>query len=260
MDKVTAADYQDALVIVCDTANQPRIDGDHYDKGATLVKIDHHPPVDDYGQLQIVHPIASSTCEIIAEISRHLGDQLPMHDQAARLLYTGMVSDTARFLYESTTSRTLEVAAWLKQYDFSSFEISDRFMRLSFEEAKFQGHIYETMSINEAGIAWVTISQEDIKAFGISEEQTQIAVTLPGRIEGVLSWVIFVQQEGNGDHYRCRIRSKGPVINGIAANHDGGGHPMASGANAHSLAERQAIVEELTQAVLAYRQAIEQEV
>ena len=68
-------------------------------------------PVDDYGQLQIVHPIASSTCEIIAEISRHLGDQLPMHDQAARLLYTGMVSDTARFLYESTTSRTLEVAA-----------------------------------------------------------------------------------------------------------------------------------------------------
>ncbi|WP_454923304.1 DHH family phosphoesterase, partial [Abiotrophia defectiva] len=38
MDKVTAADYQGALVIVCDTANQPRIDGDHYDKGATLVK------------------------------------------------------------------------------------------------------------------------------------------------------------------------------------------------------------------------------
>ena len=260
MDKVTAADYQDALVIVCDTANQPRIDGDHYDKGATLVKIDHHPQVDDYGQLQIVHPIASSTCEIIAEISRHLGDQLPMQDQAARLLYTGMVSDTARFLYESTTSRTLEVAAWLKQYDFSSFEISDRFMRLSFEEAKFQGHIFETMSINEAGVAWVTISQEDIKTFGISEEQTQIAVTLPGRIEGVLSWVIFVQQEGNSDHYRCRIRSKGPVINGIAANHDGGGHPMASGANAHSLAERQAIVEELTQAVLAYRQELEQEI
>ena len=132
-------------------------------------------------------------------------------------------------------------------------------MRLSFEEAKFQGHIFETMSINEAGVAWVSISQEDIKTFGISEEQTQIAVTLPGRIEGVLSWVIFVQQEGNGDHYRCRIRSKGPVINGIAANHDGGGHPMASGANAHSLAERQAIVEELTQAVLAYRQEIEQE-
>ena len=254
MDKVTTADYEGALAIVCDTANQPRIDGEHYALAKTLVKIDHHPPVDEYGDLQMVYTVASSCCEIIAEISRVLAEQLPLHDDAARLLYAGLVSDTGRFLYDSTTALTHEVAARLKTYSFDSYAIADHFMTMTLEEAKFQAFAYEQLQINEVGVGVITITQADIAHFGITEEQTQSIVNVPGRIEGVCCWVIFVQQQGDGELYRCRIRSKAPVINMIAAKHDGGGHPMASGANAYSQAERAQIVAELTEVAIAYRQ------
>lgn len=51
MDTVTDEDYAGALVIVCDTANTPRIDDKRYTSGDFLIKIDHHPNDDAYGDL-----------------------------------------------------------------------------------------------------------------------------------------------------------------------------------------------------------------
>jgi phosphoesterase RecJ-like protein len=62
-------------------------------------------------------------------------------------------------------------------------------------------------------------------------------------IEDVLAWGIFVEQPQG--YYRVRLRSKGPVINELAKQHHGGGHPLASGANAYSLEEAQEIYEEI---------------
>lgn len=252
-EEVTEADYTDALVIIVDTANVPRIDGSLFHLGAKLVKIDHHPEVDQYGELQIVHTEASSCSEIIAEISEYLAERLPMTKEAAKILYAGIVGDTGRFLFNSTTTTTLNAAARLLAYDFNAFEISDRFQTMSSEVAKFHGYILENLTISEEGVANVMISRDNLKRFGITEEQTNSAVGLPGQIEGVLTWVIFVEQEGDNDHYRCRIRSKGPEIHEIAALHRGGGHPKASGAKANSLAEVAEIIQELKVASLAYR-------
>lgn len=251
MDKVTGLDYQEALVIVCDTANQPRIDGDLYGTGAVLVKIDHHPVVDEYGDLQIVYPQASSTCEIIAELSRYYDERLPLTTEAATLLYTGMVTDTGRFLFSSTTDLTHEVAARLLKYEFDAFAINDRFMTLTLAEAKFQAFAFEQMEMFESGVGRLIIRQEDMERFEISEEQSNVAIGVLGRIEGIKSWAVFVQQQGESV-YRVRLRSKGPAINEIAALHGGGGHPMASGAYAYTQEEMDQIVKELQEAVLTF--------
>ena len=252
MDKVTQEDYENALVIVCDTANQPRIDGDLYSHGHSLIKIDHHPVVDDYGDVQIVHTQASSCSEIIIEISRYLGVRLPMTAQAARMLYAGVVGDTGRFLFRSTTALTFESTAFLKQFDFDAYEVNDRLRTITVNEAKFHGYVYENLQVNEVGVAHLIVTRETMEHFGVTEEQTNSAVGLPGNIHGILTWAVFVEQEGKSTHYRCRLRSKGPVINEIAANHHGGGHPMASGADAYSEEEIQAIITELTQAAIKY--------
>ena len=146
---MTAADYQGALVFVHDTANQPWIDGDHYDKVRLRSKLTTILP-DDYGQLQIVHPIASSTCEIIAETQSPPSDQLPRIKQRASALYWYGVR--YGLFHESTTSRTLKSRLGLHNMT-SSFEISDRLGGLSFEEANSKAISLETMSINEAGVA-----------------------------------------------------------------------------------------------------------
>lgn len=253
MDKVSSDHYQDALVIITDTANLDRVDGDHYAKGKTLVKIDHHPPVEAYGDLEIVYPQASSTSEMIAIISRSLGDSLPMTQDAASLLYAGIVGDTGRFMFSSTTSTTFEVTAQLLKEQINAFEINDRFNLMTIDELKFQAYGYDNLSITSAGVAYLVVSQETIKKFGMTEEQTNILVNLPARIQGVQAWVTIVEQDRQPVYYRCRIRSKGPVINEIAALHGGGGHPLASGANAYSIEEIQEIIDQLNQAVVAFK-------
>lgn len=254
MDNVTIRDYEEALVIVCDTANQPRIDGDHYAKGQYLVKIDHHPVVDTYGDLQIVHTQASSCSELLIAISRYLNERLPMNEEAARFFYAGILGDTGRFLFDSTTAYTFDCVSFLKQYPFNAYEVGDMMNRITMEEAKFQGFALENLIVNEFGVAHLIISKQDLAAYGVTEEQSNTVVGLPGRIDGITSWCVCVEQESRTTpYYRCRLRSKGPAINHIAERHEGGGHPKASGANAYSLEEIHTIIQELTEEVQHYQ-------
>ena len=85
MDEVADQDYEGALVIVTDTANTPRIDDDRYDKGDFLIKIDHHPNDDAYGDLLLVDTTVSSASEIVTDWALSLG--LSLSDAAARVLY-----------------------------------------------------------------------------------------------------------------------------------------------------------------------------
>ena len=94
------------------------------------------------------------------------------------------------------------------------------------------------------------MSQELLGKYGIVDSETAAVVSLPGVIDEVLAWAIFVEQpEG---YYRVRLRSKGPVINEIAKRHHGGGHPLASGANAKDLQEVAEIYKEIQEACTNY--------
>lgn len=101
MDVITDDVYRGALVIVTDTANAPRISDARFSLGDQLIKIDHHPNDEPYGDLVWVNTNASSCSEIIVDFwQQHLAE-LTMTDNAARLLYAGIVGDTGRFLYPS---------------------------------------------------------------------------------------------------------------------------------------------------------------
>ena len=227
MDQVTDSDYEGALVIVTDTANTPRIDDDRYTKGEYLIKIDHHPNEDAYGDLAYVDTEASSASEIITDFALNVG--LELSDEAARLLYTGIVGDTGRFLYPATTSKTMEIASKLRQYDFDFAGLSRQIDSFSFKIAKLQGYVFEHLEVDENGAACVLLSQEVMQEFEVTEAETAAIVGTPGKIDSVQSWAIFVEQADGS--YRVRLRSKNVVINDIAKRHDGGGHPLASGAN-----------------------------
>ena len=91
MDVITDDVYRGALVIVTDTANAPRISDARFSLGDRLIKIDHHPNDEPYGDLVWVNTNASSCSEIIVDFwQQHLAE-LTMTDNAARLLYAGIV-------------------------------------------------------------------------------------------------------------------------------------------------------------------------
>lgn len=241
MDQVTDQDYQGALVVVTDTANTPRIDDERYKKGDFLIKIDHHPNDEVYGDLSYVDTNASSASEIVTDFA--LSCDLLLSTSAARVLYNGIVGDTGRFLYPATTSKTLKIASKLREFDFDFSAMARQMDSFPFKIAKLQGFIFEQLKIDKNGAACVTLTQEDLKRFDVTDAEIAAIVGVPGKIDIVESWAIFVEQSDG--HYRVRLRSKSHIINEIAKRHNGGGHPLASGANSYSLEENQAIYQEI---------------
>lgn len=241
MDTISDDVYTKSLVIVTDTANTPRIDDQRYQNGKETIKIDHHPVVDEYGHLQYVDTTASSTCEMIVDIATQLSWK--MSTDAAKLLYSGIVGDTGRFLYANTTKKTMETAAYLRSFDFSATDIHYTMITKSLAVTRLVGYVLQELTVSKQGVASVIISQQLLKEYGLTDEHTQAIVSQPGGVEGVVCWGIFVEQPSG--KYRCRLRSKGPHIHTVAQRHDGGGHPLASGANAQDLDEVHMIIQEL---------------
>ncbi|MFC6347289.1 DHH family phosphoesterase [Vagococcus carniphilus] len=247
MDEVEDDMYQGALVITTDTANEPRISGKQYDLGDLLIKIDHHPDDEPYGDISWVNPKASSTSEMIYDFFEAHKDELVMPTEAAKLLYAGIIGDTGRFMYPATTSHTLWVASQLMTYPFDAASLNRTMDEVSEKIARLAGYVAENIEVDENGAAMVLLPQEVLDKFEIEDSETPPTIPIPGKIKGIKAWGIFVAQpEG---FYRVRLRSKGPVINTIAKRHHGGGHPLASGANAKDLAEVKEIYQEIQQAV-----------
>lgn len=251
MDEVADELYQGALVIVTDTANAARVSGDSYLKGEKIIKIDHHPNDEPYGDLVWVNTKASSCSEMIADFAFSFPDELKISENAARLLYGGIVGDTGRFLYPATSAHTMNIAGKLLEYGFDAGKLNREIQQISLKVARLSGYVYQNIEADQNGAAKVLLPQELLNEYGVVDSETSHVVSLPGTIDVTLAWGIFVQQpEG---YYRVRLRSKGPVINEIAKRHHGGGHPLASGANAKDLAEVEAIYQEIQAACAEYR-------
>lgn len=241
MDHIADSLYQGALVIVTDTANAPRVSDERYASGAQVIKIDHHPNDEPYGDLQLVRPEASSSSELVYDWATANG--LTVSATAARLLYIGIVGDTGRFMYDATTSHTFAVTAALTATDFKPALINQKLDSISAAQAKLSAYVLGHLTVLPSGAAHVLISAATLQSLGLTVSEASSIVSLPGKLAEVVAWVIFVEQAPAD--YRVHFRSKGPVINGLARQHAGGGHPLASGAHATGTAETDTIVHEL---------------
>ncbi|WP_461219288.1 DHH family phosphoesterase [Lapidilactobacillus salsurivasis] len=243
--------YQGALVIVVDTANTPRISDPRFDQGDFLIKIDHHPNRDAYGDYYHVVTEASSSSELVVDLINDSEGALMLTQEAARVLYAGIVGDTGRFMYNSTTTHTFNVAAQLVGTGFNHSVVSENLYEMTLAQARLQSIVFDQISFDGHGAAHVMISRELIAKLGLRDDQVNSIVSTPGRLKGVLLWSIYVEKPDGT--YRVHFRSKGPIINAIAQEHDGGGHPLASGANAQDQAEVQTIIAEMVAAGSAYQ-------
>lgn len=252
MDDISDDTYKNALVIVNDSANRPRIDDQRYKKGTTLVKVDHHPNEDPYGDFMIVEPSISSTSELWASIILRDDNNLQMNDEAAKCFFLGIVGDTGRFLYDNTTRDTMQIAGELLNYEFPASDLMQESNTQTISQARLQAYVLQNMKLSAQGtVNSVYISQDLLQSLDLTANETYQIVQIPGTIEGVITWVTFIEQPDG--KVRCRIRSKGPVINHIAAQHDGGGHEKASGANVYSSEEKDELLAQLGEVAMKYR-------
>lgn len=243
LDSIEDEVFNGALVIVCDTANAERICDARYRLGDMLIKIDHHPNEEPYGDLLWVDTSASSCSEMIYEFYLFGKDKgLKMNDEAARLLYAGIVGDTGRFLFPSTTKKTFAYAGELIHYNFSRTELFDKMYELNPNIIKLNGYILQNFEFRANGVASVILSKSLLEEYNANPPEASLLVGTLGNVKGIKAWVFFIEED---DQIRVRLRSKGPVINGIARKFKGGGHPLAAGASIYSWGDVDHVLTEL---------------
>lgn len=224
MDTIEDDVYEDSLVIVCDTANTERISDSRFDKGNYLIKIDHHPNREPYGDICFVDTDYSSTSEMIAD----LFDGYSYSKEASKLLYAGIIGDTGRFLYDNTKVNTFKTASVLLEKGFNPNDIYSELYKERIEVSRLKGYILQNFQVTESGLAYMYLSDGILEKFNVSRNEASNLVNVLSGIVGNEIWLFLIKTE---EGYRIRIRSKNTAINIVAEEFGGGGHPLASGVN-----------------------------
>ena len=249
--------YASALGIVLDTASEARISNRKYTLCKELIKIDHHIPLEQYGDLQWVEEERSSCCEMIVDFYRTFKDQLVLNSEGATHLYTGMVTDSGRFKYDGVTGETLRCAAELLDVGVDTQTLFARLYLEAFEYLKFKSAIYERMQITPNGVAWIFVDKAMQQEFNLNLEQSSAIIGNLDSIRGCISWLAFIETGDEQNAIRVRLRSRFVHINGIAENHHGGGHACASGATVYSVEEMHQLLAETDALVKEYKETHE---
>ena len=249
--------YAEALGIVIDTASEARISNKKYTLCKELIKIDHHIPLENYGDLIWVEEERSSACEMIVDFYDTFRDELKIDSEGATYLYTGMVTDSGRFKYEGVTGATMRCAATLLDVGVDTETLFARLYLEAFEYLKFKAHIYQRMQITENGVAYIYIDKAMQEEFGLTLEQASACVGNLDSIRGCIAWMAFIEN-GDEDHsIRVRLRSRFVHINPIAEKYHGGGHACASGATVYSIEEMNALLQDADALVKEYKETHE---
>lgn len=241
MDTVDDAAYKGALAIVLDTSAKSLISDERYALAETVLRIDHHIFVEDIADIDIDDTSFESCCGLVAYLVREWG--LEVDSYAAKALFTGMVTDSGRFYYDSVTPRTFELASFLLSKGFNPGEIYANLYADTYENVKKRAQFVLSIQFTKNNVAYSYSNKARVEALGIEAQAVSRGyVNTMGDLKGVDVWVNFTECEQG---VLCEIRSKNLNINQIAVAHGGGGHLKASGATLKDKQEALQVLDEL---------------
>lgn len=239
MDNISDDVFKGALSICVDCANGERLHDQRYNLAEYVIKLDHHIPDSTYGDYQYVDDSAASCTQIITDLI--LKGNLVMNKECAFALYTGLVTDTGRFRFDSVTSHTMHVASVLLDKGVNPAELDNLLSVDTLQTLKLKGYVLSNFVV-EDGFAYIKITRDVVNTFGVSDEDAANQVSTISTIEGCPVWALFMEYPN--DEIRIRLRSRGPAVNELASRYGGGGHAKACGASLNSWDDLPKFVEE----------------
>lgn len=226
VDEISDDVYQGALSIVVDTATQSRISEERYVKGDFIIKIDHHIPVDDYGDLRWVDTNFPSCAQMITYFYYKFRNELKLTKTGAIALYTGIVTDTGRFRYRGVSKLTHQLAGLLIEKGVDVEYIDQQLSKETLQMVALKGYVYSNY-VTKDHFIYIKMTRDVIDSFGVTDEQAASVVNALSGIDGYPVWALFIEYP---NEIRIRLRSNGPTISTLANQFGGGGHAKAAGA------------------------------
>lgn len=218
------------LYITLDCADLDRLGSnkDVFLRSKNKMVIDHHVTNVGYGDLNIIEPYISSTCEILADILFRTNKKIS--SDVATSLYTGISTDTGRFLYTNVGPETFEIAKKLMLIGADTEKINiNLFQSRPMRKLRILQRGIEKMKVCFDGkLTYTFISQRDLQETGAYIYDLDEIVNFIRDTKGVLASFIVKEQDDNS--YKISLRSKGSLnVSKIAQKFGGGGHINASG-------------------------------
>ena len=226
MDEIPDSTYEGALAIVLDCGSSHLISDDRYKLAEKTIRFDHHIFCENICDLESVETSYESCAGLVADFARQTG--LTVNKLAAQSLYTGMLTDSGRFRYDSTSSRTFEIAAFLMKAEFDTNEIFRHLYADEYENKKLKAQFVLKIQFTEHNVAYIYTTREEFEQYGVdSFTISRGMVGTMADMKDVDIWVNFTETEAG---VLCELRSNRFNINPIAVKYGGGGHQKASGA------------------------------
>lgn len=226
MDEIGDEVYDGALAIILDTSARSLISDERYTLAAKTVRIDHHIFCEKIADVELTDTSYESCAGLVAAFARDCG--LRLTPLAAKTLYTGMITDSGRFRYDSTSAQTFRIAAYLFEQDFDTNDIYRNLYADDFSHIRLKAEFVLKIKFTAHKVAYIYTTLEEAKATGADTFAiSRGMVGTMAEIRGVDVWVNFTETE---EGVLCEIRSSKYNINPIAVKYGGGGHKKASGA------------------------------
>lgn len=243
-------DGTNTLLIVLDTPDKRRVDCSDIDSFEYKIKIDHHPFVEEFCDIELIDDNSSSTCQLILEML--YATHLKKPKEVMEKLFLGLVSDTNRFMFSNSTASTFKVVSrLLEDYQLDITNLySDLYMR-PLNEIKLQGYMSQNIKVTDNGVGYIKITEDILNAFQADVASAGNMINNFNYINEILVWLAITEDKKNG-LIKINIRSRGPVINTIAERYNGGGHKLASGAKVVSMDEVDSLIQDLDYACQKY--------
>ena len=251
-DKIDNLNTNKSLCIVLDTPDIKRIDGADINNFEFVIKIDHHPIIDKYANIEIIDDNACSSSQLILEFVYE--NNISLSESFAEKLFLGIVGDTDRFLHDYTSPRTFElVTRLLKDTNIDFTKLYGYLYQRPIAEVRFEGYIYQNLTLTENGVAYVKLTDKLMKEYGVDSAAAGNMINDLKFVNEITVWV-FLSEDIKSNLIRANIRSVGPYVNDIATKYGGGGHKYASGVKLKSWEEADKLIKDLDIITKEYKQ------
>ena len=250
-EKIDNIDTTKGLLIVLDTPDIKRIDGISLNNFEYVIKIDHHPIIDKYANIELIDEDSCSTSQLILEFI--FNNKIEINKEIGGKLYLGIVGDTDRFLHDYTSSKTFSLVTRLLEetnIDFTS--LYKILYQRPISEIRFEGYIYQNLILTENGVAYIKITDRKLKEFGVDSAAAGNMINDLKFVNEIIVWV-FLTEDIKSNLIRANIRSVGPYINDVATKFGGGGHKYASGVKLKTWDDSDKLINELDELVKNYK-------
>jgi phosphoesterase RecJ-like protein len=203
---------------------------------APKILVDHHLHPGDYAKVTISYPEISSTSELIFRLICRLGDFSKINLACAECIYTGMMTDTGAFTYNSNKPEIYTIINELIKLGVDKDDIYRRvFNNYSADRMRLMGYaLYKKMKVYpEYKAALITLSLSELKEFNFQNGDAEGLVNMPLSIDGVL-FSVFMREDY--DKIKISLRSQGTFpANKVSADlFNGGGHLNAAGGESYT--------------------------